>query len=584
MRHVFDTPEFQEELQALAKATGESVQAVQAIADDNLEEMRSKRNPVAVKAFAWLSRYICGRGYNPEYYFDTAELDRVRELAAGKTVVYLVTHKTYLDFFVLYDFFHRHGIASPYIFGGINMAFSGFGSLARRAGGIFIRRTFTDKPIYKAVLNRYIQYLINKGSSFCWAIEGTRSRTGKLVLPKLGLLKYVADAARPLGDDVVAYIPVAVSYDQIPDVADMAAQEAGATKKPESLSWFVRYIRRLGKHYGNVYIRFGDAVTIHETPDAPDLDDTGQQIAPEVIEVQKLAFEICYRINEITPATETSLILMSLLCRTAAKPERVYADVKALENYLANRQSTSLFAAPNRAVGGNAEQALDALIEHGIVQRDPDGDYCSIVPERYLNALYYSNMAVHHFVVTAFTELGLLNVAHANSVSGEPAFRAEIRRLRDLFKYEFFFARSSRFRRQFVDELSYLDAPTDKILHQDSDDATALLRRQPLLVAYGVLSPYINAYRVVANCLCEDGDAPAGEIAAYVSRCQAESRKTGAGYPGFASKALLTSGYLLAQNRGVTGSGEDMLQKRKEFAEELRFISSQLEEIRSINT
>ncbi|MGB5411511.1 MAG: 1-acyl-sn-glycerol-3-phosphate acyltransferase, partial [Woeseiaceae bacterium] len=555
MPHVFDTPEFQEELRVIAEETGESVEAVQAIAHENLEEMRSKRNGLAVKAFAWLSRYICRRGYHSEYHFDTAELDRVRHLAAGKTVVYLVTHKTYLDFFVLYDFFYRNGVASPYIFGGINMAFSGFGSLARRAGGIFIRRTFTDQPIYKAVLNRYIQFLINKGNSFCWAIEGTRSRTGKLVLPKFGLLKYVADAARPLGDDVVAYIPVSVSYDQIPDVADMAAQEAGATKKPESLSWFVRYVRRLGNHYGNVYIRFGDAVTIHETPDAPDLADTQQQLAPEVVEVQKLAFEICYRINEITPATETSLILMSLLCRTAAKPERIYADVKALEDYLASRQSTSLFAAPSRPVGGNEEQALLALIDHGVVQRDPDGDYCSIVPERYLVALYYSNMAIHHFVVTAFTELGLLNVARANSVSGEPAFQAEIRRLRDLFKYEFFFARSATFRQQFIDELSYLDAPTEKILHQDSEDATALLRRQPLLVAYGVLSPYINAYQVVANCLCQDGDAPAGELAAYVARCQAESRKTGAGYPGFASKALLTSGFLLAQNRGVTESG-----------------------------
>lgn len=583
MRHVFDTPEFQEELQAIAQRTGESVENVQAIADQNLEELRSKRNGVAVKAFAWLSRYICHRGYHSEYYFDTEELERVRDLAAGKTVVYLVTHKTYLDFFVLYDFFYRNGIASPYMFGGINMAFSVFGSLARRAGGIFIRRTFTDKPIYKAVLNRYIQYLISKGNSFCWAIEGTRSRTGKLVLPKLGLLKYVADAARPLGDDVVAYIPVSVSYDQIPDVIDMTAQEAGESKTPESLSWFIRYIRRLGKHYGNVYIRFGDALTIHETPDAPDLTDTQQQLAPEVVEVQKLAFEICYRINEITPATETSLILMSLLCRTTAKPDRVYTDVQVLEHYLASRQSASLFAMPSRPVGNNAEHALGALIEHGIVQKDPDGDYCSIVPERYLIALYYSNMAVHHFVVTAFTELGLLNVAHANSDSGEPAFQAEIRRLRDLFKYEFFFARSDTFRQQLIDELSYLDAPVDKILHQDSKDATALLRRQPLLVAYGVLAPFINAYQVVANCLCEDGDAPADELTAYVARCQAESRKTGAGYPGFASKALLTSGYLLAENRGVTGSGDNMLQKRKDFADELRFLSSQLEEIRSIN-
>ena len=582
MPRILDNPAFEDRLAAIAQKSGQSLDSVRDEADTCLEEMRGRRSRLAVRAFAWLSRFICRRGYHPEYYFDTTELERVRRLAATRSVVYLVTHKTYLDFFVLYDYLYRHGIDPPYIFGGINMAFSGFGSLARRAGGIFIRRTFADSPVYKAVLHRYIQHLIGKGCSFSWAIEGTRSRTGKLVLPKLGLLKYVADAARPLGDDAVTYIPISVSYDQIPDVADMAAQEAGAAKKPESLGWFVRYIRRLGIHYGNIYIRFGEAVSMHETPDAPDLTDSQRLFAPEVVSVQKLAFEVCYLINEVTPATVTSLILMSLLCRTAAKPESLRADVDTLENYLASRQSASLFAAPNRPVDNDVNSALAALITHGIVQKDADGDYCSIVPERYLVALYYSNMAVHHFVIAAFTELGLLNVAHAASESGERAFQKEIRRLRDLFKFEFFFARSAAFQQQFIDELSYLDAPVETVLKQKREDAEALLRRQPLLVAYGALSPFINAYRVVSDCLLQDGDAAAEDQAAYVARCQAESRKTGAGYPGFASKALLTNGYLLAENRGLLSAGSDVRERRQEFANELRFIANQLREIRDM--
>lgn len=580
MPPILDNPAFEEKLAVFAQESGQSIDTLRTEAGDYLKEMRGRRSGLAVSAFAWLSRYICRRGYHPEYYFDETELERVRELAANKSVVYLVTHKTYLDFFVLYDFFYRHNIDPPYIFGGINMAFSGFGSLARRAGGIFIRRTFADTPVYKAVLHRYIQHLIGRGCSFSWAIEGTRSRTGKLVQPKLGLLKYVADAARPLGDDAVAYIPISVSYDQIPDVADMAAQEAGATKKPESLSWFVHYIRRLGNHYGSIYIRFGEAVSLHETPDAPDLTESQKLVAPEFISVQKLAFEVCYLINEVTPATETSLILMSLLCRTAARPESIRNDVDALETYLASRQSASLFTAPNRPVGVDVDTALAALIAHGIVQKDPDGRYCSIVPERYLIALYYSNMAVHHFVIAAFTELGLLNVAHAMSDTGKPAFQEEIRRLRDLFKYEFFFARSAAFRQQFIDELSYLDAPVETVLRQNIKDAEALLRRQPLLVAYGALSPFINAYQVVSDCLLQDGDSAAENQAAYVARCQAESRKTGAGYPGFASKALLTNGYLLAQNRGLLGGG--VAEKRQDFANELRFIANQLDEIRGM--
>ena len=584
MPNVLDNAAFQDELAAIAAAAGQPLASIRAEARGNLEEMRGDRNGMAVSAFAWLSGYVCRRGYHPDYYYDTGELERVRSLAARKSVVYLVTHKTYLDFFVLYDFIYRNGIAPPYMFGGINMAFPLFGPLARRAGGIFIRRTFADKPVYKAALRRYIQHLIEQGCSFSWAIEGTRSRTGKLVLPKIGLLKYVADAARPLGDEAVAYIPVSVSYDQIPDVPDMTAQEAGAIKQPESLGWFVRYIRKLGDHYGNVYIRFGEPVALHDTPDAPDLTASQQLVAPEIIEVQKLAFEVCYHINEVTPATNTSLVLWSLLCHTVAQPHRIRADVAALERYLIRRQSSSQFKAPNRPIDDDVDAALAALIRNGIVQRDPGADYCSIVPEHFLVALYYSNMAVHHFVTAAFTELGLLNVANARAMSGEPAFQAEIRRLRDLFKFEFFFARTEQFRQQFIDELRYLDAPLDAISAGDRAAAESLLHNQPLLVAYGVLSPFIKAYQVVANCLLQDGADAVDDRSTFIARCQTESCKTEDGCPEIASKTLLTNGYSLARNRGLLRGGDDIAEQRQGFARELQLIASQLHEIRGMTS
>jgi glycerol-3-phosphate O-acyltransferase len=582
MPHVLDNQEFQEELRAIADNTGRPLEVLRSEASEDFDEMHGNRRRFAVRLFAALSRYLCRRGYHPDYYHDIAELEQVRRLAASKSVVYLVTHKTYLDFFVLYDFFYRNGIAPPYIFGGVNMAFAGFGSFARRAGGIFIRRTFADDPVYKAVLRQYIQYLIGEGCSFNWAIEGTRSRTGKLVMPKLGLLKYVVDASRPLGDDAISYIPVSVSYDQIPDVIDMAAQEAGATKQPESLKWFASYVRGLGSHFGNIYVRFGDAVALHDTPDAPDLTDSQKLLSPKIIEIEKLAFEVCYRINEVTPATETSLILMSLLCRTAAKPKRIREDVAALQNYMKQRQSSSMFASPNLTVVNDVDAALASLITNGIVQQDPDGDHCSIVPERYLVALYYSNMAVHHFVIAAFSELGLLSVTHDESDSGDSAFREEVLRLRDLFKFEFFFSPKDHFRQQFVDEFAFLGASIEAFGKQDRVAAEALLRRQPLLVAYGVLSPFINAYRVVAKCLLDADSTTIDDRNTFIASCQAESRKVGAGYPGFASKALLTNGYLLAENRGLLGDEPDVTEKRQEFVDELHFVAQQLDEIREM--
>ncbi len=210
------------------------------------------------------------------------------------------------------------------------------------------------------------------------------------------------------------------------------------------------------------------------------------------------------------------------------------------------------------------------------------GDFYSILPERYLVALYYSNMAVHHFVIAAFAELGLLNVTHADADCGEEAFRAEVMRLRDLFKFEFFFSRKDRFLAQFDDELVFLSEPTKVLGGQDRAAAEALLRRQPLLVAHGALSPFVNAYRVVARCLLNTGCDTVGDQDTFIAGCQAESRKLGAGYPGFASKALLTNGYLLAENRRLLGDEPGVLEKRQSFERELDFVAQQLEEIREM--
>ena len=173
MPEALENQAFLQELQSIAEDTGRPFAGIRSEAAADLDEMRGVRNRFIVWLFARLSRYLCRRGYHADYYHDVSELEQVRRLAARQSVVYLVTHKTYLDFFVLYDFLYRNRIAPPYIFGGVNMAFAGFGSIARRAGGIFIRRAFADDAVYKAVLRRYIQDLIGEGCSFSWAIEGT---------------------------------------------------------------------------------------------------------------------------------------------------------------------------------------------------------------------------------------------------------------------------------------------------------------------------------------------------------------------------------------------------------------------------
>jgi len=570
-------------LELIAEATGRPPGEVRREAEQDFAEMHCRRSLPAVWLFAALSRFIRQRGYNRQIVYDLDEVERLREESHKRSIVYLVTHKTYLDFFVLFDFLYRQGIPTPYIFGGINMNFAGFGGLARRAGGIFIRRSFKDDEVYKAVLQAYMETLIGHGASFMWAIEGTRSRTGKLLVPRLGLLNYVVRSTRDVGEESVGYVPVSVVYDQIPDVIDMAAQEAGSAKKPESLSWFFRYLKNLDGPFGNIYVRFGDAAALSDTPDAPDLEPDGKPGSAQQIEIQKLAFEVCYRINEITPATMTSLVLLVLLSRRRCDRDRIGKDVDALGAYIRKTDRRVIMKKPSRVLPAGPRESIDALLANGLVR--PAGDeppgLLEISPGRYSEAIYYSNMAVHHFVVSAFVETALA------CRGGPDAVWPECRRLRNLLKFEFFFSRSPVFKRQVEQELEEIDPDWKHILSGGEDSEVTLLRGKPLLVAPGILKPFTHAYRLVAETIhrhdrgCGLPDEALIELCLQANRGAEDGR--GGGPPPPASRALLRNGLRLADSLGLrSGDTPAIRERRASFLEELERTDQALNRLQKI--
>jgi len=587
MTAILDKTSFRSELERLAG--DRPITEVRAEATRDLAEMRAVRNPVAVRLFAALGRFVYRRGYHHHPVFDLDEIKRVRAESQNRSIVFLVTHKTYLDFFVLFDFLYRQGISIPYIFGGLNMNFAGFGGLARRAGGIFIRRTFGDDEIYKAVLRRYIESLIEDRACFMWAIEGTRSRTGKLLTPRLGLLNYLSNASRNLGDDAVSYIPVSVVYDQIPDVVDMAAQEAGAEKKPESLPWFMQYVRGLGGPFGNIHIRFGDAMAMKETPAAPKFKSSGALVSERQIEIQKLAFEICYRINEITPATMTALIVMVLLCRGQCDAWQIQSDVTILNNYIRRRRKRAVVKRPSRILSADSAESLDSLIATGVVRATGSGTdrVLEIAPDKVSVAIYYSNMAVHHFVISAFTELALITCARSLSTGNRDSLWAESVRLRNLFKFEFFFSRNEIFQGRLRSELDSLHPDWRSVLEHGSEAVISLLKQKPLLVAAGVLSPFVAAYRLVGEMISQDAASRGLPDEAFIAKCLEFAHRNGnhsgtLSVPGV-SRALLANGLRVADNRGLrAGDDPDAEVKRKAFLDELEFTANALSALNAI--
>ena len=132
---------------------------------------------------------------------------------------------------------------------------------------ICIRRSTADDPLYKYVLREYVGYVLEKRFNLSWSIEGTRSRTGKMLPPWLGLLSYAADAYLQGRVDDIALLPVSITFDQLHEIVEYAEYARGAAKKPEGFGWLYGFIKAQGaRHYGKVYVRFGEPVLLELVP------------------------------------------------------------------------------------------------------------------------------------------------------------------------------------------------------------------------------------------------------------------------------------------------------------------------------
>ena len=151
----------------------------------------------------------------------------LRELNRTTALVFLPSHRSYSDPLVLADVLDAADFPRNHVLGGNNLAFWPIGPLGKRAGLIFIRRSFGDDPVYKLAVREYFGHLVAKRFNLEWYIEGGRTRTGKLRPPRYGLLHYLVRALEDGQGEDVTLVPVSITYDQLQEVAAMAAEQGG---------------------------------------------------------------------------------------------------------------------------------------------------------------------------------------------------------------------------------------------------------------------------------------------------------------------------------------------------------------------
>jgi glycerol-3-phosphate O-acyltransferase len=577
---LHSNPGFKTAVNELSRESGRPVDELNREASVYMKEQIAVPSAFFIDLRDRFENFVLSLGYNREVDFQEDDLEWLREVLQSHPAVLLFTHKTYIDSMALTSTLFENDFPMMHIFGGINMSFAGLGLLLRRSGGIFIRRSFQDKPLYKTVLRHYIGYLLEKRFPMTWAFEGTRSRTGKLMPPRYGLLKYVVEAAHTTDARGLHVIPVTVSYDLMRDVQEYASEQAGRVKKPESLKWFIGYLSSLRQPMGRMYLDFGEPVVLDQAPDPEDR-----------MALSKIAFEVAVQANKVSPITLPAVTCMVLL---GAAPRALTIEELQKETLMLIRWAiargirlTSDFR-PERLA--HVRKLAETMVEMGLLIRYDEGTdtVFGIEPAQHPVASYYRNTIIHHFVNKAILELALLRAAGASDGEAPRVFWKETARLRDFFKFEFFYPKKKRFRHDLEQELKRIDPDWERRLEQGGREIQALLDEMAPQIAHASLLTFVEAYSVVFDLLARLDEKESLEESDCVSKALKAGRQaylqrriTSEASIG---KLLFQNGFKLAQNLGLTeGGGEDIAARRIRLLKDFKELSVRLERIRILN-
>jgi glycerol-3-phosphate O-acyltransferase len=581
--HLRQSERFHREAAALAERLGEPREAVLAQAEAHLQEMSATHSEAVYEWWKRFGRWML-RGYDE--LMDEEALGALRTLDQDHSLVFLISHRSYLDEWALPSALVDFGIEPPFGFAGANLDFFPLGTIARRTGIVHIRRATSGVPVYKFALRAFIGSLVANRANLIWSIEGGRSRTGKLRPPRLGLLRYVVDAVEQVDGPELLLVPVSILYDQLPthEVELMTSEARGLGKQPENARWFFEYVRGLRQRLGRIYVDFGEPIALRAR-----LAELRSEAPSGTHAVERIALEVSHRINVATPVTPTAAVCIAMLAADRALTlDEIQATVRPLADYLSARRWPTAGAA-SLTDRPTVRRAVQDLVSSGVLTsfRGQTTVWC-VGPKQHLIAAVYRNSAIHVLVSRSIVELVLVGAANADGAAAVDPGRAaweEALRLRDLLKFEFFFPGRKQFAKDLHAELVLISA--DVALESvtiTTEQAREYVERLRMPFAHLVLRPFIDAYWVVATQLVEHGESRDLDEERFLGDCLQVGRQWAlqrriASMESVSAEMFRTA-MRLARHRGLVEPGSpDLLDRRQELVDEICGVRRRLQDI-----
>jgi glycerol-3-phosphate O-acyltransferase len=394
---------------------------------------------------------------------DLEGMTRIRNISKKMPFVIIPCHRSHIDYLLIHYLFYMNNIQLPFIAAGSNLSFFPMGYIFRKSGAFFLRRSFRGNKIYSEVFTKYLAILLKEGLPLEFFIEGGRSRTGKMVMPKYGLLSMVLQAYQEKYCENFAAIPVYIGYDRVIEEKSYLKELAGESKIPENTAEIIKTSKILTKRFGRVYVNIGEPMIMKDYLAAQEKPIDEMSLDERQSLYRKIGYEIVLEINKVSVVTPFSLVAAVILShdRRGISYNELLDILNEFYEYLSVKKVkfAETFAHREKAI----TDALNIFTQSGFISKiEAEEDEAeemqevvySLKEERRLNLEYYKNNILHFFIPLCFVATSIIksneDLISLKRVMGEYTF------LKKLLWNEFIFDEHKDDAEDVNDVLAYL--------------------------------------------------------------------------------------------------------------------------------